>query len=69
MRSTDIASPNVNIIFMSYKYDLKPDGTYGLILDKVEGTHHSNLQTAVLYKTAPSRDAFCEKIAAALVRG
>lgn len=68
MRSTDINSPNVNIIFMSYKFD--PDGSsgYRLKLDKVEGTHHSNLQTAVLYKTAPSKDEFCKKISAALSR-
>ena len=68
MRSTDISSPNVNIIFMSYRYEDDGLGGYRLKLDKVEGTHHSNLQTAVLYKTAPTRDAFCEKISAALNR-
>lgn len=68
MRSKDIDSPNVNIIFMSYRFEPDGNGGYRLSLDRVEGTHHSNLQTAVLYKSAPSRDAFCEKITAALNR-
>lgn len=68
MRSTDVKSSNVNIIFMAYRYEPNTAGDYQLVLDKVEGTHHSNLQTAVLYKTAPSRDAFCGKITEALAR-
>ena len=68
MRSPDISSPNVNIIFMSYRFEDIGAGILKPVLDKVEGTHHSNLQTAVLYKAAPSRDDFCKKISAALLR-
>ncbi|WP_417519889.1 hypothetical protein [Minwuia sp.] len=65
---SDFASPQVNIIFMSYQFIDDGNGGYDLALDKVEGTSHSNLQQAVLYKSAPSRDDFCQKIAAALNR-
>ncbi len=68
MRTSDISSPNVNIIFMSYRFELDGAGRYKPILDKVEGTHHSNLQNAVLYKKALSRDEFCNKITDALSR-
>ena len=68
MRLNDVSSPQVNIIFMTYKYVDSGGGAYRLKLDKVEGTHHSNLQTAVLYKSAPSRGEFCDKITRALNR-
>lgn len=68
MRTADISSQNVNIIFMSYRFEDNGAGGYKPVLDKVEGTHHSNLQNAVLYKAAPSRAEFCKKIAAALSR-
>jgi len=66
----DIDSTNVNIVFMVYGFE--PVGTDGreqkLVLKRVEGTHHSNLQQAVLYKTAPSRDAFIKRIEKAMQR-
>lgn len=66
----DLNSKNVNIIFMVYGFE--PGGIDGreqkLILKRVEGTHHSNLQQAVLYKTAPSRDAFIKRIEKAMGR-
>jgi hypothetical protein len=70
MRQTDIDSPQVNIIFMSYRFDPDPanPNRMKLVLDKVEGTHHTNLQNAVLYKTAPHRDEFCQRIKEALAR-
>ena len=70
MRSHDVKGSAVNIIFMSYRYEDDPSnvGAQRLVLDKVEGTSHANLQQAVLYKAAPSRDAFCEQIQRALRR-
>lgn len=70
MRSHDVRGSAVNIIFMSYRYEDDPSnvGAQRLVLDKVEGTSHANLQQAVLYKEAPSRDAFCEQIQRALHR-
>ena len=64
MRSDDVKDSAVNIIFMAYRYENDPDnaGAQRLVLDTVEGTSHANLQQAVLYKEAPSRDAFCEQI-------
>ena len=70
MRSDDVKGNTVNIIFMAYRYEEDPDGDGGqrLVLDRVEGTSHANLQQAVLYKEAPSRDAFCQQIKRSLVR-
>lgn len=68
--TTDINATNVNIVFMVYGFE--PGGNDGreqkLVLKRVEGTHHSNLQQAVLYKTAPSRDAFVHRIRSAMIR-
>lgn len=68
--TNDLDSSNVNIIFMTY--DFVSGGHSGrehkLVLKRVEGTHHSNLQQAVLYKTAPNRDQFIGRIKAAMVR-
>jgi Restriction endonuclease NotI len=68
--TTDIDSSNVNIVFMVYGFEA--GGTDGreqkLVLKRVEGTHHSNLQQAVLYKSAPSRDAFVARIKKAMNR-
>ncbi len=61
---------NINIVFMTYGFECH-DGnerTRKLVLKKVEGTHHTNLQNAVLYKSAPSKDAFAERIKSALNR-
>lgn len=66
----DLTAPNVNIVFMIYGFD--PDRSDGreqkLVLKRVEGTHHSNLQQAVLYKTAPSKDVFIKRINKAMER-
>ena len=70
MRSTDVKHSTVNIIFMSYRYETDPEnpGSKRFVLDKVEGTSHSNLQQAVLYKEAPDREKFCDRISKALAR-
>ena len=70
MRSDDVKGNTVNIIFMAYRYEDDPNdvGAQRLVLDKVEGTSHANLQQAVLYKEAPSRDAFCQQIKRSLLR-
>jgi hypothetical protein len=70
MRTTDVSSPTVNIIFMTYNFvddPLRP-GQYALSLNTVEGTSHANLQQAVLYKEPPSREDFCERIKRSLIR-
>ncbi|MDE0453152.1 MAG: NotI family restriction endonuclease [Gammaproteobacteria bacterium] len=70
MRSDDVKGSTVNIIFMAYRYEDDPNssGAPKLVLDTIEGTSHANLQQAVLYKEAPSRDAFCQQIKRALHR-
>ncbi len=70
MRTDDVKNNTVNIIFMAYRYEDDRDnaGTPRLVLDTVEGTSHANLQQAVLYKEAPSRAAFCERIRRSLDR-
>lgn len=70
MRSHDVKGSAVNIIFMAYRYEDDPTnvGAQRLVLDRVEGTSHANLQQAILYKEAPSRKAFCEQIQRALLR-
>ena len=70
MRSDNVTDSSVNIIFMAYRYADDPTnpGAQTLVLDKVEGTSHANLQQAVLYKAAPSRDDFCRQIERALRR-
>lgn len=53
-----------NIVFMVYKYasDSANPGRFVFELDRVVGTHHTNLQNAVLYREPPSRQEFCQKI-------
>ncbi len=64
MRTNDVSSSTVNIIFMTYKFVSDPSrpGQFSLSLKAVEGTSHANLQQAVLYKEPPSREEFCERI-------
>lgn len=71
MRSDDVKGNTVNIIFMIYRFEDDPEnpGMQRFVLSKVEGTSHANLQQAVLYKEAPAREAFCERIQRSLVRG
>jgi len=68
MRSTDVRSETVNIIFMTYRFDHDPmnPGQFKPVLVRVEGTSHANLQQAILYKEPPSRDKFCRRIEARL---
>ncbi|WP_416914726.1 MAG: NotI family restriction endonuclease [Roseicyclus sp.] len=70
MRSTDITNATVNIIFMTYVFEDDPNrpGEFRPKLKRVEGTSHANLQQAILYKEAPSKDAFKHKISEALKR-
>jgi len=70
MRSKDVTGDTVNIIFMSYRFEDDPanPGSKHFVLDEVEGTSHANLQQAVLYKEAPAREEFCERIQSALKR-
>jgi len=70
MRTTDLTSDTVNIIFMTYRFGDDPDrpGEFVPVLATVEGTGHANLQQAMLYKKAPSRDEFCERIVKSLTR-
>lgn len=70
MRSTNVKDQNVNIIFMTYRLESDPSrsGQFFPVLATVEGTSHSNLQAAILYKDAPSRDEFCMQIKKSLSR-
>ncbi len=63
MRSKNVTSQTVNIIFLAYRFEFDDRAKrYRFVLDTVEGTSHANLQQAVLYKTPPSRDEFCERV-------
>ncbi len=55
-------NPQANIVFMVYGFESKDGEEDKLVLKKVEGTHHSNLQNAILYRNAPDRELFIEKI-------
>jgi hypothetical protein len=70
IRSTDVTSPQVNIIFMTYCLEQDPTrlGEYRPRLVTVEGTSHSSLQNAILYKEAPQKEAFTAQIKRSLVR-
>jgi len=70
IRSPDVKSAQVNIIFMTYRLENDPTrpGEYRPALVTVEGTSHSSLQNAILYKEAPQREAFTTQIKRSLVR-
>jgi len=70
MRTRDVRDSTVNIIFMAYSYEDDPENPGGkrFALSEVEGTSHSNLQQAVLYKEAPDREKFRRQIGKALSR-
>jgi hypothetical protein len=70
IRSADVKSAQVNIIFMTYRLEADPTrpGEFRPTLVTVEGTSHSSLQNAILYKEAPKRDAFTRQIKRSLVR-
>lgn len=72
MKTVDVKNdPTVNIIFMTYRLEHDPTrpGEYRPRLVTVEGTSHTNLQNAILYKSPPQRDAFTAQIKSSLVRG
>lgn len=64
MRTQNVQDPTVNIIFMAYRFEPDParPGQFKWVLSTVEGTSHASLQSAMMYKDAPSRDAFCNQI-------
>lgn len=70
MRSSDVKSSQVNIVFMTYQLEDDPDraGQFRPKLVTVEGTSHSSLQSAFLYKQAPTKEAFSKQIKRSLVR-
>ena len=70
MRSPDVKNANVNIVFMTYRFEDDPNspGQFRPLLKRVEGTAHTNLQSAFLYKNAPSRFAFERSIKTSLGR-
>lgn len=70
MRNANVKSDTVNIIFMTYRFehDAARPGQFKPVLVTVEGTSHANLQQAILYKDAPSREAFCSRITASITR-
>lgn len=70
MCSSDVKSQQVNIIFMTYCLETDPTraGEYRPRLVTVEGTSHSSLQNAILYKEAPQKEAFTSQIKRSLVR-
>lgn len=70
MRTANLQDPTVNIIFMTYRFEADPTrtGQFRPALVTVEGTSHASLQNAMMYKDAPSRDAFCEQIRVSLHR-
>lgn len=62
--------PNLNVVFMIYSLKDDPASTSrGTIqLDRIEATHHSNLQNAVLYKSTPEKQLFEAAILSSLGR-
>ncbi|WP_372380139.1 NotI family restriction endonuclease [Komagataeibacter oboediens] len=72
MRTNEVKKdPQVNIIFMTYRLERDPDkvGEYKPVLVNVEGTSHTNLQNAIMYKDPPQRSAFIDQIKSSLARG
>lgn len=71
MKTADVKNdPQVNIIFMTYCLESDPTrlGEFRPRLVTVEGTSHTNLQNAILYKDAPLKEAFTDQIKKSLVR-
>ena len=71
MKTADVKNdPQVNIIFMTYCLESDPTrpGEFRPRLVTVEGTSHTNLQNAILYKDAPLKEAFTDQIRKSLVR-
>lgn len=70
IRSPDVRSTQVNIIFLTYRLEDDPTrpGEFRPRLATVEGTSHSSLQNAILYKEAPQKEAFTAQIKRSLAR-
>jgi Restriction endonuclease NotI len=70
MRSTDVKNAQVNIVFMTYRLENDPlrPGEFRPALVRVEGTSHSSLQNAILYRDAPAKGEFTEQIKRSLSR-
>lgn len=70
MRSENVGDPQVNIIFMTYCLEHDPliAGEFRPRLVRVEGTSHSSLQSAIMYKQAPARAEFINQIEKSMVR-
>lgn len=70
VRSPDVKNAQINIIFMTYilEHDPARPGEYHPKLVTVEGTHHSNLQSAILYKEPPKKEDFTMRIKHSLRR-
>ncbi len=70
IRSPDVKNAQVNIIFMTYRLEHDPTrpGEYRPTLVTVEGTSHSSLQNAILYKEPPKKEDFTARIKHSLVR-
>ena len=72
MKTNDVKNDaQVNIIFMTYRLeaDAGRPGEFKPVLVNVEGTSHTNLQNAIMYKDPPQRSAFTAQIKSSLVRG
>nr|WP_174800715.1 NotI family restriction endonuclease [Martelella limonii] len=70
MRTPNVKDKTVNIVFMTYVFEDDPDnsGQFRPKLERVEGTSHASLQSAIMYKEAPTIDEFKKRIANALGR-
>lgn len=70
IRSPDVRSTQVNIVFMTYRLEADParPGEFRPRIATVEGTSHSSLQNAILYKEAPQKEAFTTQIKRSLAR-
>jgi len=71
MTSTNVKNnPQINIIFMTYCLEDDPNrpGEFRPRLVRVEGTSHTNLQNAILYKDAPIKKMFTDQIKKSLGR-
>lgn len=70
MKSTNVKDPQVNIIFMTYKLEADPTrpGDFRPKMVRVEGTSHSSLQQAMMYKEPPAKSDFAAQIKRSLKR-
>lgn len=71
MRSKDVKdNPDIDIIFMTYRFEDDParPGEFKPVLATVEGTAHSSLLNAMMYKQPPARDEFLECIRRSIKR-